>query len=135
MADLTLEQIEEWRKALKNIYTQTLGYYGKLHELINSIDTLCDMAKRGAEMTDAYRALVDECCEYAVINNLGDPEKQHNIKRARQFFPSYQWPQEWLSKAKANMRGDELPASIEIATFELALKCIAAAPPPATKER
>lgn len=35
------------------------------------------------ELRDALQAMVDEQCEYMRINNLGDPESQHNIKRAR----------------------------------------------------
>ena len=41
-------------------------------------------AQSATEMlTAALNALVDEYCEYMRINNLGDPEKQHNIKFAR----------------------------------------------------
>lgn len=36
-----------------------------------------------AEAVEIINALVDEDCDYMRINNLGDPEKQHNIKRAR----------------------------------------------------
>ncbi len=36
-----------------------------------------------ARLRDALTALVDEYCDYMTINHLGDPEKQHNIKRAR----------------------------------------------------
>ena len=32
---------------------------------------------------EALAALVDEYCDYAAINHLGDPERQHNIKLAR----------------------------------------------------
>lgn len=35
------------------------------------------------EAEKAYRALVEEYCDYAVLNKLGDPEQQHNIKWAR----------------------------------------------------
>jgi hypothetical protein len=31
----------------------------------------------------ALTALVDETCDYMLINNLGDPEKKHNIRLAR----------------------------------------------------
>lgn len=36
-----------------------------------------------AEAVEVINALVEEDCDYMRINNLGDPEKQHNIKRAR----------------------------------------------------
>jgi hypothetical protein len=36
-----------------------------------------------ARLREALTALVDEYCDYMTINHLGDPEKQHNIKRAR----------------------------------------------------
>ncbi len=32
---------------------------------------------------EALEALVNEVCDYAIINNLGDPEKKHNIRLAR----------------------------------------------------
>ena len=35
------------------------------------------------EMAEALEAMVDEACDYMQINKLGDPEKQHNIRRAR----------------------------------------------------
>jgi hypothetical protein len=34
-------------------------------------------------LLEALQAMVDEQVEYMTINHLGDPEKQHNIKRAR----------------------------------------------------
>ena len=35
------------------------------------------------ELVEALRAMVDEQCDYMRLNTLGDPEQQHNIKRAR----------------------------------------------------
>ena len=35
------------------------------------------------DLLEALVALVDEYCDYQIINNLGDPENQHNIKLAR----------------------------------------------------
>lgn len=35
------------------------------------------------ELQSTLKAMVDEQVEYMTINHLGDPEKQHNIKRAR----------------------------------------------------
>ena len=35
-------------------------------------------------LREALVELVDEYCDYMRLNNLGDPEKQHNIKLARQ---------------------------------------------------
>lgn len=34
-------------------------------------------------LREALQALVDEYVDYQTINNLGDPEKQHNIRLAR----------------------------------------------------
>lgn len=34
-------------------------------------------------LREALRFIVDETCEYAIINKLGDPEQQHSIKLAR----------------------------------------------------
>jgi len=42
-----------------------------------------DLAAEVLRLREALTALVDEYCDYARINSLGDPEKQHNIKRAR----------------------------------------------------
>jgi hypothetical protein len=36
-----------------------------------------------AELLECLKAMVAETVEYATINKLGDPEKQHNIKWAR----------------------------------------------------
>lgn len=35
------------------------------------------------ELLDLVRDMVAEVVDYATINNLGDPEKQHNVKWAR----------------------------------------------------
>jgi hypothetical protein len=35
------------------------------------------------ELQETLQAMVDEQVEYMTINHLGDPEKQHNIRRAR----------------------------------------------------
>lgn len=35
------------------------------------------------ELAETLQSMVDEQVEYMTINNLGDPERQHNIKRAR----------------------------------------------------
>ena len=42
-----------------------------------------ELAAEVLRLRAALSALVDEYCDYARINNLGDPERQHNIKRAR----------------------------------------------------
>jgi hypothetical protein len=34
-------------------------------------------------LQNALEAMVEEQVDYMTINHLGDPEKQHNIKRAR----------------------------------------------------
>ena len=34
-------------------------------------------------LREALRFIVNETCEYAIINKLGDPEQQHSIKMAR----------------------------------------------------
>jgi hypothetical protein len=36
------------------------------------------------ELLEVLKAFVAETVEYATINKLGDPEKQHNVKWARQ---------------------------------------------------
>lgn len=36
-----------------------------------------------AELRRVIRAFVDSEVEYMTVNNLGDPEKQHNVKWAR----------------------------------------------------
>jgi ribosomal protein L29 len=38
------------------------------------------------ELQETLQAMVNEQVEYMTINHLGDPEKQHNIKRARAVF-------------------------------------------------
>lgn len=38
------------------------------------------------EAASVITCFVEETCDYMRINNLGDPEKQHNIKRARVFL-------------------------------------------------
>lgn len=35
------------------------------------------------DLLAALKAMVVEYCDYTIINNLGDPETQHNIKLAR----------------------------------------------------
>lgn len=40
--------------------------------------------EREKRLEAALRALVDEYCDYMRVNNLGDPEQQHNIKRAHE---------------------------------------------------
>ena len=55
------------------------------------------------ELLTAYKSLVGEYCEYQVINNLGDPEKQHNIKWARKFIPHEPYPAVWYETAKRNL--------------------------------
>ena len=36
------------------------------------------------DLLEVLKAFVDETVDYATINKLGDPEKQHNVKWARQ---------------------------------------------------
>ncbi len=36
------------------------------------------------ELLEVVKAFIAEITDYAIINKLGDPEKQHNIKWARQ---------------------------------------------------
>lgn len=36
-----------------------------------------------AELVTVIDALVEETADYMTINNLGDPEQQHNVKLAR----------------------------------------------------
>lgn len=47
------------------------------------MQTLAQQAARIEELEAALTAMVDEQVDYMTINNLGDPEKQHNIKWAR----------------------------------------------------
>jgi hypothetical protein len=35
------------------------------------------------ELLEVVKALIEETIDYATLNKLGDPEKQHNIKWAR----------------------------------------------------
>lgn len=42
-----------------------------------------DLADQYDRLREALRFIVDETCEYAIINKLGDPEQQHSIKLAR----------------------------------------------------
>ena len=44
MTDLTRERIESWRKALKNDYVHSFGYYEALHKLLDSVDAIFDLA-------------------------------------------------------------------------------------------
>lgn len=48
-----------------------------------SADYMADLEEENDRLRAALIALVDETCDYTQINNLGDPEKQHNIKLAR----------------------------------------------------
>ena len=41
------------------------------------------LARAAPDLLEALEALVVETCDYNKINNLGDPEEQHNIKLAR----------------------------------------------------
>ena len=38
---------------------------------------------RASALLEALKALTEEVCDYARINNLGDPEAKHNVKLAR----------------------------------------------------
>lgn len=68
-------------------------------------EVICAKAvERIEELQQVLKAMVDEYCEYNIINNLGDPEKQHNIKWARKFIPFERVPDEWHARAKRNMR-------------------------------
>lgn len=60
-------------------------------------DTILAQADLIAEMVEALRILVDETCDYANINRLGDPERQSSIKAARAA----------LAKAKAATGGTD----------------------------
>ena len=42
-----------------------------------------DWDEVGPELLEVLEAMVAAECEYMTINNLGDPEQQHNIKWAR----------------------------------------------------
>jgi len=35
------------------------------------------------ELAEVVKAFIDETVDYATRNNLGDPEKQHNVKWGR----------------------------------------------------
>ena len=54
---------------------------------LNRCSDVCGERNRELlEVLDALKLLVDEHCDYAKINNLGDPEQQHNIKIARRLM-------------------------------------------------
>ena len=48
-----------------------------------SIGDTKEAADEIERLREALRFIVDETCEYAIINKLGDPEQQHSIKLAR----------------------------------------------------
>lgn len=43
-----------------------------------------DLLSAAPELMEVVKAFIAEITDYAIINKLGDPEKQHNIKWARQ---------------------------------------------------
>ena len=44
---------------------------------------ISDLEDEVARLREALEAMVDEKCDYMLINNLGNPEDQHTIKHAR----------------------------------------------------
>jgi hypothetical protein len=46
-------------------------------------EKLADAANRIEFLELALRQLLDEKCDYMIINHLGDPEKEHTVKLAR----------------------------------------------------
>jgi hypothetical protein len=41
------------------------------------------LAASAPDLLEALKGLVEEVCDYATINKLGDPEQKHNVKLAR----------------------------------------------------
>lgn len=54
-----------------------------LRNVAKLINKLVLQATYDSELLEVVKALVSETVEYATVNKLGDPEKQHNIKWAR----------------------------------------------------
>lgn len=54
------------------------GYYGRDGQTANA-----RLIAAAPELLDVVNAFVAQEVEYMTINNLGDPEKQHNVKWAR----------------------------------------------------
>jgi hypothetical protein len=63
----------EWAmKAGGDAYIAYISAY-RLHTPAPDKDALI------AELRQVVKAFIDETCDYMQINNLGDPEKQHNV--------------------------------------------------------
>jgi hypothetical protein len=51
-------------------------------------DRITELEAEVARLREALQEIVDEKCDYMLINWLGDPETQHSIKRAREALNS-----------------------------------------------
>jgi len=60
---------------------QAQANHNKAHELgVSDTQYLNDLV---TELADALEAMVEEWTDYQTINNLGNPDDKHNIKRAK----------------------------------------------------
>lgn len=54
-----------------------------LEAILADYDSIRSNSPGESALREALQAMVEEQCDYMRLNNLGDPEQQHNIKRAR----------------------------------------------------
>lgn len=54
----------------------------RLEEVVTA-DFARQLERDRAELVDVVNAFVDETVDYMTLNKLGNPEDQHNVKRAR----------------------------------------------------
>lgn len=56
------------------------------------IDANARLIAAAPELLEIVEAFIAETVDYATINNLGDPEKQHNVKWARKILATLSPP-------------------------------------------
>lgn len=73
----------EIRPARKLIWEQVDALFSHVDGLVNTRPREDALQAEVEVLKLALTALVDEHCDYMLINHLGNPEEQHNIKLAR----------------------------------------------------
>jgi hypothetical protein len=66
----------DWWKHQSTCHDEDIIAY-RLHTPAQDKDTVI------AELREVVEAFIAETCDYMQINNLGDPEKQHNVRLGR----------------------------------------------------